>query len=141
MTSDARRLLQIIGVTAIASLVLATLLPTKFIPRTGLGWENEHFLMYFAATTILSIASRRPLLVALSLMACSGVLEALQGLTPDRFPDLTAALAGTAGVISAATMVMLSIRARRSLVLLNWIPRFSSFGWLVTPITLGSTRD
>jgi VanZ family protein len=141
MTSDARRLLQIIGVTAIVSLVLATLLPTKFIPRTGLGWENEHFLMYFAATTILSIASRRPLLVALSLMACSGVLEALQGLTPDRFPDLTAALAGTAGVISAATMVMLLIRARRSLVLLNWIPRFSSFGWLATPITLGSTRD
>ena len=100
-----------------ASLVLATLLPTKFIPRTGLGWETEHFLMYFAATTILSIASRRPLLVALSLMACSGVLEALQGLTPDRFPDLTAALAGTAGVISAATLVMLLIRTRRSLVL------------------------
>ena len=84
--------------------------------------------MYFAATTILSIASRRPLLVALLLMACSGVLEALQGLTPDRFPDLTAALAGTAGVISAATMVMLLIPTRRSPALVNWIPRFSSFG-------------
>ncbi len=120
MTSDSRRLLHILGATAVASLVLATLLPTKLIPRTGLGWENEHFLMYFAITTILSIASRRPLLVAFSLMACSGVLEALQGLTPDRFPDLTAALAGAAGVISAATLVMLLVRARRSLVLPNW---------------------
>jgi hypothetical protein len=44
----------------------------------------------------------------------------LQGLTPDRFPDLTAALAGAAGVISAATLVMLLVRARRSLVLPNW---------------------
>jgi hypothetical protein len=53
-------------------------------------------------------------------MACSGVLEALQGLTPDRFPDLIAALAGAAGVLSAATLVMLLVRARRSLVLPNW---------------------
>jgi VanZ family protein len=120
MTSDSRRLLHILGATAVASLVLSTLLPTKMIPRTGLGWENEHFIMYFAASTILSIASRRPLLVALSLMACSGVLEALQGLTPDRFPDLIAALAGAAGVLSAATLVMLLVRARRSLVLPNW---------------------
>src|SRR5262245_9618683 len=120
MTADSRRLLHILGATAVASLVLATLLPTKLVPRTGLGWENEHFLMYFATTTILSIASRRPLLVAFSLMACSGVLEALQGLTPDRIPDLTAALAGAAGVISAATLVMLLVRARRSLVLPNW---------------------
>ena len=63
--------------------------------------------MYFATTTILCIASRTPFVVAVSLIVCSVFLEALQGLTPDRFPDFIAALAGMAGVISAATLVML----------------------------------
>jgi hypothetical protein len=45
--------------------------------------------------------------VAVSLIVCSVFLEALQVLTPDRVPDFIAALAGAAGVISAATLVML----------------------------------
>jgi hypothetical protein len=102
-----RRLFGALGATGLAALVLATLLPTGWVPRTGLGWGKEHFLMYFATTTILCIASRRPFVVAVSLIVCSVFLEALQGLTPDRFPDFIAALAGMAGVISAATLVML----------------------------------
>ena len=38
----------------------------------------------------------------LALMAFAGLLEALQGLTPDRVPDLPTAFSGAAGVLSAA---------------------------------------
>jgi VanZ family protein len=107
MTTDSRRLFEALGVTALAALVLATFVPANWVPRTGLGWEDDHFLMYFATTTLLCIASRRPFVVAVSLIVCAGLLEALQGLTPDRLPDLRSALAGTAGVIFAATLVAL----------------------------------
>ena len=82
--------------TAVASLAMGALLPTKWVPRTGLGWEVEHFLIYFATTFALCAALRRPFLVAASLMVFSGALEALQNFTPDRTPDLTAAFAGEA---------------------------------------------
>jgi VanZ family protein len=121
MTSDSSRarLIGLLGATAAAALAMATLLPTKWVPRTGLGWQDEHFVVYFATTAILCIASRRPYVVAISLITFSGLLEALQGLTPDRLPDFTAALAGTAGVISGATLVMLFIRAIRSLMVMQ----------------------
>jgi hypothetical protein len=120
MTSDSRRLFGILGATAVAALALATLLPTKWIPRTG-HWEIEHFIAYFATTMIVSIASRRPIIVAGSLIMFAGILEALQGLTPDRIPDFTSALCGAAGVISAATLVTLFIRIRaiRSLMVMQ----------------------
>ena len=40
--------------------------------------------------------------LTLALMAFAGLLEALQGLTPDRVPDLPTAFSGAAGVLSAA---------------------------------------
>ena len=46
---------------------------TNWIPRTGLGWEAEHFIVYFAATIVLSLASRRPYVVAVALMIFAGV--------------------------------------------------------------------
>ena len=116
MTNSRARLIGLLGATAAAALTLATLLPTKWVPRTGLGWEDEHFIVYFATTIILSLVSRRPHVVAVALMIFAGVLEAAQGLTPDRFPDVTSALSGATGVISAATLVTLLILARRSLI-------------------------
>jgi VanZ family protein len=113
MTDSRVRLFGLLGATAAAALALATLLPTKWIPRTGLGWKDEHFIVYFATTIILSLASRRPYVVAIALMIFAGVLEACQGLTPDRLPDVTAALSGAAGVISAATLVIFLMRVRR----------------------------
>jgi VanZ family protein len=107
MITDSRRLFEVLAATALAALVLATFLPENWVPRTGLGWEDDHFLMYFATTTLLCIASRRPFVVAVSLIVCAGLLEVLQGLTPDRIPDVRSALAGTAGVISATTLVAL----------------------------------
>jgi len=105
----------LLGATAAAALALASLLPTEWVPRTGLGWEDEHFIVYFVTTIVLSLASRRPYVVGVALMMFAGVLEACQGLTPDRFPDLTSALSGVAGVISAASLVSFLIWARRRL--------------------------
>jgi VanZ family protein len=105
----------LLGATVAAALALASLLPTKWVPRTGLGWEDEHFIVYFATTIVLSLASRRPYVVGVALMMFAGVLEACQGLTPDRFPDVTSALSGVAGVISAASLVNFLIWARRRL--------------------------
>ena len=57
MPSDSKaRLLGLLGVTALAALAMAALLPTKWVPRTGLGWEVEHFFVYFATTLVLCIA-------------------------------------------------------------------------------------
>src|SRR5262245_55757096 len=109
------RPITLLGATAVAALILATLLPAKWVPRTGLGWEDEHFIIYFATTTILSVASRKPYLIAVALVIFAGVLEAAQGLTHDRFPDVTAAFSRMAGVIAAAIFSILLIRARRAL--------------------------
>jgi hypothetical protein len=114
MISDSgARLLGLLGATAVAALVLATLLPSDWVPRTGLGWRDEHFVMYLATTFILCLAWRKPYTVAMLLMACAGTLEALQGLTPDRFPDLIAVFSGAVGVLSAAALFILLVRARR----------------------------
>ena len=94
MTSNSRtRLIGVLGATAMAALSpWSTLLPSKWVPRTGLGWQDEHFVVYFATTIVLSLASRRPYVVAVALMMFAGFLEACQGLTTDRFPDFRAAL-------------------------------------------------
>lgn len=104
----------LLGATAVASLAMGALLPTKWVPRTELGWEVEHFLIYFATTFALCAALRRPVLVAASLMLFSGILEWLQNFTPDRTPDLTAAFAGASGAILAATLFEVLLRARRA---------------------------
>src|SRR5262245_4563232 len=53
-------------------------------PRTGLGWQLDHFLGYFAATSIVWLAwPKRPLVVGGFLMVTAVVLEALQVFTPD----------------------------------------------------------
>ena len=115
MTDLRPQLIGLLGATARVALTLATLLPTNWIPRTGLGWETEHFIVYFSATFVLSVASRRPYVVAIALMIFAGILEACQGLTPERFPDVTAALSGAAGVIFAVAWVVVLMRARRRL--------------------------
>jgi VanZ family protein len=105
----------LLGATAVASLAMAALLPTKWVPRTGLGWEIEHFIIYFGTTFALCAALRRPFLVAASLFAFSGALEALQNFTPDRNPSLTAAFAGASGAMLAALIFELLVRVRRSI--------------------------
>ena len=113
MTSESKaRLTGLLGAAALAALAMAALLPTKWVPRTGLGWQVEHFSIYFATTFVLCIAFRRPYAVAISVLMSSAILEALQGLTPDRVPDLTTVLCGAAGAISATILIEFFIRAR-----------------------------
>jgi VanZ family protein len=73
----------------------------------------EHFLGYFAVTLIVCLAWPRPFVVAGALVVVAGLLEGLQALTPDRHPNLIAALCGAGGVVAAALLAELFIRARR----------------------------
>jgi VanZ family protein len=128
MTDSRAGLVGLLSATAVAALTLATLLPSNWVPRTGLGWENEHFIVYFVTTIVLSLASRKPFVVAIALTIFAGVLEACQGLTPDRFPDLTAAVSGAVGVMSAATLVIFIVWAKRALPIRDYLASCSK--WL-----------
>jgi hypothetical protein len=81
--------------------------------RTGLHWLVEHFVVYFGVTAMICVAWPRPFLVATSLMLLAGLLEALQGVTLDRTPDLLSALSGAGGVLTAALLVWVVIRVRK----------------------------
>ena len=113
MSLSRAQLIGLLGATAVASLAMGALLPTKWVPRTSLGWEVEHFLIYLVTTFALCVALRRPLLVASSLLLFSGILEWLQNFTPDRTPSLTAAFAGGSGAILGAILFEIVLRAVR----------------------------
>ena len=106
----------LLGAAAAVALAVATLIPGSWVPRTGLGFKFEHFSAYFVTAIVLCVASRRPYLVAGSLVVVAAILEALQNLTPDRSADLTAPLAAAAGAICGATLMMLFLWVRSSLV-------------------------
>ena len=104
-------------------LVFAALGPAKLQLRTGLGWQMDHFAGYFCLTLMLYVAWPRPLIVAGSFMVVAMLLEGLQALTPDRYPDLQAALYSAAGVLSAALLVEFFIRARSRIARQSGMPR------------------
>jgi hypothetical protein len=101
------------GAAALAAVALATLMPEDWVPRLGVHWLVEHFVGYFALTAIVCIAWPRPLPVAAVLMVLAGVLEALQGATVDRTPDVLSALSGAGGVLTAALLVWSISRFRK----------------------------
>ena len=82
-------------------------------PRTGPGWQWDHFLGYFAATSIVWLGwPKRPFVVGGLLMVTAVVLEALQVFTPDRHADFYAALFGACGALTQALLAALLIRVR-----------------------------
>ena len=89
----------IAGTGAVLLLAVAadSLVPVAFQLRLGLHWLIEHFLAYFAVTFLLCLALPRPYFVAAGLMAIAAALEALQGLTADRIPDVPTAFCGRLG--------------------------------------------
>ncbi len=100
------------GLQPLASVLLLAVAADSLVPvtiqiRTGLHWLIEHFLAYFAVTLLFCLAWPRPFIVAASLMAVAGVMEALQGLTADRIPDLATAFCGAAGVLTGALLASL----------------------------------
>ena len=90
-----------------------SLVPVDWQVRLGLHWLTEHFLAYFAVTSIVCLAWPRPMAVAAWLVPFAVLLEALQGLTADRVPDLPTALFGAAGVASAALLADLALWLRK----------------------------
>jgi hypothetical protein len=94
--------------------VVATVGPSQWVPRTGVHWLVDHFLVYFGVTALICLAWPRPFLVATSLILLAGLLEALQGVTLDRTPDLLSALSGAGGVLTAALLAWALIRVERA---------------------------
>ena len=85
MKSNSRLILvRLCSVVALAVIIFASFLPARL--RTG-HWDIEHFLAYFAATSIVCLGWRRPFVVAGRLMAAAAILEALQSLTPNHTPS------------------------------------------------------
>jgi len=108
---------KIISIAALGFLVFAALGPGKWVPRSGLGWQLDHVAGYLAFTWIFCLAWPRPLMVGGALMVFSVLLEGLQAFTPDRHPDLHAALYSASAVLVAALVAQGFMRAPR---LLTW---------------------
>jgi len=113
LLSNSRGWVCLCGAAALAAIAFATLVPTEWVPRMGLHWLVEHFVGYFALTAIICIAWPRPVPVAAVLMVLAGVLEALQGATVDRTPDVLSALSGAGGVLAAGLLVWATMRLRK----------------------------
>ena len=110
-----QRMLQVASVTALVLLSFVALGPATWQPRSGLGWEIDHFVGYFAFTWMFCLAWPRPLVVGPTLMVFAVLLEGAQAFMPDRSSYYMAAVYSAAGVLAAALLAELFIRARRRL--------------------------
>jgi len=106
-------MLKVCSVAALVLLVFLALGPAKWQPRSGLGFEFDHFVGYFFFTLLFCLAWPRPLAVGGALAVLAVVLENLQSLLPDRSSYYVAALYSAGGVLAAALLAELFIRARR----------------------------
>jgi len=100
--------------SSVAILILLAIMalgPERRQPRSGLGWEFDHFAGYFAITAFVCLAWPRPLMVGGALMVFGSALEGLQAFTPDRSANLMAALYGAGGALVAALIAELFMRA------------------------------
>jgi VanZ family protein len=105
-------LLKVCSVVALVLLVFIALGPSKWTPRSGIGWEIDHFVGYFVFTLLFCLAWPRPLLVGVALTVFAVLLEGLQAFPPDRSSNVMAAVYSAAGVVAAALLAELFIRAR-----------------------------
>jgi len=98
-----------------AAIVFAALGPEDWQVRLGLHWLVEHFLGFFGLTVLACLAWPRPGIVAAVLLPFAVAVEAAQGLTADRTPDLATALAAAAAVALAALLadLVLTVRKKR----------------------------
>jgi VanZ family protein len=105
-----RTFLKLSSVAVLILLAIMALGPENWQPRSGLGWEFDHFAGYFVITTFICLAWPRPLIVGPVLMAFGSCLEWLQAFTPDRSSNLMAAIYGAGGALAAALIAELFIR-------------------------------
>jgi len=108
-----KRVLKACCVVVLLVLVFVGLGPARWQPRSGFGWEIDHFVGYLVITLIFCLAWPRPLLVGGTLMVFAVLLEGLQAFMPDRSSYYLAAMYSAAGVLTAALLADLFIRARR----------------------------
>jgi VanZ family protein len=102
--------LKLSSVAVLVLLVFMALGPEQWQPRSGLGWEFDHFAGYFAITIFFCLAWRRPLVVGGAIMVFGATLEGLQAFTPDRSSNLMAAIYGAGGALAAALIAELFMR-------------------------------
>ena len=107
------KLLKVFSVTALVLLTFVALGPATWQARSGIGWEIDHFVGYFIFTLMFCIAWPRPLVVGGPLMVFAVLLEGLQAFMPDRSSYYMAAVYSAGGVLAAALLAELFIRARR----------------------------
>src|SRR4051794_6320719 len=105
--------LKVFSVVALVFLVFLALGPASWQPRSGLGWELDHFVGYFVFTWIFILAWPRPLVVGGALAVFALLLENLQSFLPDRSSYFVAALYSAAGVITAGPLPGGFLRVRR----------------------------
>ena len=104
---------KVCGLGVLLLFVFAALGPTKWLPRSGLGWRIDHFFSYFVLTLMFCLAWRRPFLAGGALMAIAVLLEGLQVFIPGRHADVYAALIGAGGAMAAILPSDFLIRAPR----------------------------
>jgi VanZ family protein len=108
------RWMAVVAALLLIAVAADSLVPVSFSLRLGLHWLIEHFLAYFTVTLVFCLVWPRPYRVAVCLMAVAGAIEALQGLTSDRIPDLATAFCGAAGVVVGALLASLMTDLRRA---------------------------
>jgi VanZ family protein len=126
-----KRTTKVCGVAVLVLLlVFAALGPANWVPRTGLGWQIDHVVGYFAFTLMVYLAWPRAVVAGGAVMAFAVLLEGLQAFTPDRHPDLQAALYSAGGVLAAALPADLFIRAPTRLTARTFLmPQFFMLRW------------
>jgi VanZ family protein len=108
-----KRLLKICCVAALVAFLFVGLGPSAWQPRSGIGWQFDHFAGYFVLTLMFCVAWPRPFVVGGGLIVFAALLEALQAIPPDRDSNIFAVIYSAAGVLAAALVADLFIRARR----------------------------
>jgi VanZ family protein len=106
-------IIKICSVAVLLLLVFIALAPQKWVPRSGFGWEIDHFVGYFVFTLMFCLAWPQPVIVGGALMAFAVLLAGLQAFPPDRSSNVVAAMLSAGGVSAAALLAELFIRARR----------------------------
>ena len=94
--------------------------PGNWAPRTGFGFQLDHFLGYLALTSLVCLAWPRPVIVGGTLMAGGALLEGLQVFTPNHHADLVAASCGAEGALAAALLAELFIRIGKWTIRRGW---------------------
>jgi VanZ family protein len=114
--------------------VMIALGPGNWAPRTGVGFQLDHFLGYFALTSLICVTWPRPVIVGGALMAGGALLEGLQVFTPNHHANLVAASCGAAGALVAALLAELFIRIGK------WTRRFEAGAFMLgrQPLTARS---